>query len=738
MIPTTLLCLKTNFRSFRESVAMRAVLCAFAAGLVASPPLAAVETARVETVGGVPRLVIDGMPIRARIFFGNTRRDPGVFVEQVRMAAEVGVDIVSFDLATPPWPRSGQEVDWSTVDAQCQMVLDANPRALLLPRIGMGVPQWWREAHPGDVMVWDQDPQQGRGATSVASSAYRRQASAQLAAVIEHLENTFGPHMVGYHPAGQHTGEWFYLGTHSSAFNGYSPATREAWRGWLRDRYQTDAALQAAWGQPAATLATATVPSPESRRAAPTGILRDPADERSLIDFAEFQQQIMADCVKQFAHTVRTATRGKKLVVFFYGYVFEFGYLGNGPATSGHYALRRVLDCPDIDVLCSPISYFDRGLGGSGPSMTAAESVALAGKMWLYEDDTATWLTPSTHTGRPPALKSRVETVEQTNALLVRNTAQCALRNFGSWWMDLGGTGWFKDRRMWHQMKLLEALDRPMLDQPRPFLPQVAAVVDEPSMLRVAFGGNLVTRPCVREARGALARSGAPYGQYLLDDVTAGRVNAKLYVFLNAWCLAPEQRERILETTRGALRVWCYAPGYQEPDRVNEKAMEELTGFRLVKVQSATARATPTETGQRLGLTQGFGVERPVTPLFAAADASPGETLATYGDGSAAVALRKTDDGWSLFVGPPELSSQLVRLAARRAGVHLYTQTDCNVYANGPFVAVHASQDGPLEINFDRPGTITDLMSGEVLGQGPTLTLPIKRGETRVFQDSSE
>jgi len=66
-------------------------------------------------------------------------------------------------------------------------------------------------------------------------------------------------------------------------------------------------------------------------------------------------------------------------------------------------------------------------------------------------------------------------------------------------------------------------------------------------------------------------------------------VKAKMYVFLNAWCLAPEQRERILEATRGALRVWCYAPGYQEPHRVNEKAMEGLTGFRLVKVQPATA-----------------------------------------------------------------------------------------------------------------------------------------------------
>jgi hypothetical protein len=101
--------------------------------------------------------------------------------------------------------------------------------------------------------------------------------------------------------------------------------------------------------------------------------LHDPQAGRNLIDFAEFQQQMMADCVCELARAARRASGGRKLVVFFYGYVFEFGAIRNGPATAGHYALRRLLDCPDIDVLCSPISYFDRGLGESGPAMTAAE-----------------------------------------------------------------------------------------------------------------------------------------------------------------------------------------------------------------------------------------------------------------------------------------------------------------------------------------------------------------------------
>ena len=139
----------------------------------------------------------------------------------------------------------------------------------------------------------------------------------------------------------------------------------------------------------------------------------------------------MADCVCHFARTVR-GTGGKKLVVFFYGYVFEFGAIHNGPATAGHYALRRVLDCPDIDVLCSPISYFDRGFGQSAPAMTAAESIALAGKMWLYEDDTRTYL----GTGKAPGWQDGVDTLEETNRSFCGHGSVCPAEFRAGGWTD--------------------------------------------------------------------------------------------------------------------------------------------------------------------------------------------------------------------------------------------------------------------------------------------------------------
>ncbi|MHB1035115.1 MAG: beta-galactosidase [Pirellulales bacterium] len=648
------------------------------------------------------------------------------YESQIKMAAEAGAQFVSFPVDLP-WPRPGEEVDWSSVDAQCQTVLAANPNALLLPRIGLDAPEWWRKAHPEDVMVWDSGPQFPYAV--VASPEYRRDAAARLAALVAHLEAKFGGNTAGYHPCGQNTGEWFYQETWGAGLNGYAKGDLRAWRRWLAERYGDDAAIRKAWGDPQLTLASAAVPTPATRRAAPAGALRDPVAERPLIDFAEFQQEAMADLVRALAAAVRKASGGRKLVVFFYGYVFEFGAIRNGAGTAGHYALRRVLNCPDIDVLCSPISYFDRGLGQSAPAMTAAESVALAGKMWLYEDDTRTYL----GSGQFPGMYDGVDTLEDTNKELVRNTAQCAVRNFATWWMDLGATGWFDDPGMWAQMKRLAALDEPLLARPLPFRPEVAAVIDEAVMLRVAAGGTSVTLPGVYEVRRPLGRMGAPYGQYLQDDVIAGRVRAKMYVFLNAWCLSPSQRQALLAATRGTMRIWCYAPGYQEPGGVSPEAMRELTGFRLAKVAPAKSLATPTPVGQRLGLRQSFGAETPVNPLFAAVDAKADETLATYQDGSAAVALRRTPDGSSLFVGPPGLTSELLRLAANSSGVHLVTLGDCNVYANGPYLVLHASQDGPVEIDAGAPGNIRDLLSGAVIGQGPRITLPLKKGDSRVL-----
>ncbi len=655
---------------------------------------------------------------------------PPPYASQVRIAAAHGVDIVSFPIPTL-WAKTGEEPDPSGIETAIRITLEANPRALLLPRIGMNPPKWWLDAHPDAVMAYE-GGKIGKTA-SVSSPDYRRDAAAALRRTIRWCEDHYAAHMAGYHPCGQNTGEWFYFDSWERPLNGLEPATLAAWRHWLERKYPSDAALRAAWDTPAATRSAATVPSPEERRAAPHGQLRDPSREMRLVDFAQFQQEEMADTVLALAAALRDEAGPDRLSVFFYGYVFEFGALPNGPAVSGHYALRRTLASPDIDVLCSPISYYDRGAGGGAPCMTAAESVMLAGKLWLNEDDTRTHLTKEKNF---PGWRDGADTQAQAVELLRRNLAHETARNFGTWWMDLGSSGWFDDPVLWEEMVRFQDIETHLLKHPTPFRPEIAAVLDERAM-RFPVGSGPVpwtTRPLIYTVRENLHRCGAPFGQYLLDDVLAGRTKAKLNVFLAAWHLSPEERDTLRRTAAGSGTIWCWAPGYFDASGPSPEAVAHLTGFEVKVMPAATGAAvTATPDGLAIGLPHTYGQPKPLAPLLSPQPRQGDSLLATYKDGSPAVVLRNGPKGPSVFSGPTELPTPLIRHAARLAGVHLYCHTDANIFANGPLLAVHAAADGPATIRLDRERTTRDLVEGTQQPKTREIQTRLKKGQTALF-----
>ena len=636
---------------------------------------------------------------------------PGPFLHQVALARDAGVDFVSFS-APNCWTAPAEELDFQPLDELCEKIVDVNPNVLLVPRVSANAPPWWFERHPEARMVYEGDGP-GRMA-SVSHRQYRTDAAAHLEKLCQHLTERFPDHFAGIHPCGQNTGEWFYQDSWRRPLNGYDPATLTAWREWLETRGVDDAA-------------SATVPDAESRHAAPHGLLRDPARERMLIEFNRFQQQEMADTVLALAAAARRGTDGKKLVVFFYGYHYEFGAMPNGAPTSGHYGLRTVLQSEDIDILCSPISYTDRQWPGTAPCMSPAESIRDAGVMWLNEDDTRTYLSlEKTH--------GAVADLQQTRDVMLRNTAQAALRGFATWWMDLPAQGWFADPAIWEEMKRLRPVDCEMARRAASFSPEIASIIGEDSICHLAGGANIMSRPLIYKARAALGRSGAPYGQFMLSQAIAGDVPARLQIYLGAWALSLEEREQLRANRKpGVTRVWCYAPGYLLPDRTDVEAMKDLTGFTCLPVAPDTAKVTPTPEGGKLGLRASWGPEASIAPLFAV-EAAPAERLATYGDGSCALAFRRSESGTDVFLGVPELTPALVRALARIAGVHLFTEVDASVWAADPYLCIHAMEDGAVTISTGRAQPVLDALEGTRLGEGPRLVLNMRKGATRVLR----
>ncbi|MBT3381720.1 MAG: hypothetical protein HN742_30910 [Lentisphaerae bacterium] len=637
---------------------------------------------------------------------------PGPFLPQIALARNAGIRLISTSMPAC-WLPPEQPPNWEGIDASMREIIAVHPQALIIPRVSANTPTWWLERHPEARMMFEGN-KPGRFAT-VSSRKYRRDVVAHFGKLCRHLLETFPEHVAGIHPAGQNSAEWFYDKSWGALMSGYEPPTLAAWRMWLRQHGAEDAE-------------TAEIPSPEARHGGPSGVLLDPAAEQRLIQFNRFWQKEMADCVLEVAAACRRATQGKKLVVIFYGYLFEFHPLRNGAPYSGHYALSKVLKSPDIDILCSPISYTDRRWQGTAPCMTVAESVARAGKLWLNEDDTRTYLARTTQYGG-------VADLAQTRAVMLRNTAQAALRGFGTWWMDLPGRGWFNDPRIWEEHTRLDALDASMLRRKRPFQPEIAAIVDEESICHLSGKSNAAARPLVYDARAALGRCGAPYGQYLLDDVTAGHVPAKLQVFLTAWALSPKQRRELRKARRpGTTRIWSYAPGFLLADRTSIDGMRDVTGFEHRQIQLRTPVSQPTEQGRRHRLTEAWGQKTPVAPLFTVTPRTGDQVWATYSDGSPSVIVRRSGGGADVFVGTPAWTSELLRALAELAGVHLYTRTDASVWAAEGYLSIHTMSDGPLKVSIVGTGAVADAFTGRQVGNAPEVQLDAKAGDTVVLR----
>lgn len=644
------------------------------------------------------------------------------YVQQVKKAAAANVHIHSFGIPLP-WPKPGEQPSFTGVDAAIDMTLRADPQALLLPRFGMEPPGWWSEQHPGDRMLFDDGKTQS---ISMASESWRLEMQQHLRALVRHCEEKYGDHMLGYHPCGQHTGEWFYERSWEPRLSDFSPAMQLGFRNWLQRRYVTDAALQQAWHDPQATLATATIPPAERHLRTTLGFFRDPQTERPVIDYYFYKQVAMVEPLELMLRVIKDETKGRRLTCLFYGYLFDMHGLPTGPQTSGHLAMSRLLRSSDLDIVCSPISYADREQGGAGCFMSAVDSVRAAGKLWLNEDDTRTYLTPKDEP------YSRVDTLQGTQWVHRRNFSQLWPRRLATWYMDLPGVGWLNSKELWDNLGGLQHFYLQHLDEPAQWAPEVAVILDEDSAPYTANTRNLHS-PLVYQMRSQFYRLGAPFSFYLLSDLVAGKVPpAKAYLFPNCFHLGAAQRRRVLQATAGKTAVWFYGGGFLA-DRAEDANLEQVIGLKLQRGTAQPGKVTPDTTQALAAGLEPFGTDTVLDPLWTVSEPEA-QVLGRYADGTAAVAAKQTAEGLRVYVGALHCPARLLRGVLRQSGVHLYEDADDVVLTDGRFFSLTATSAGEKLVRFPRPVTVTEAIEGTpVARQVQELKLTLEKGETRLY-----
>ena len=684
---------------------------------------------------GSPTLFVNGEPAVPMMFLGRTFSMEGKdwrenYMAQAKLAAAAGIHIQSFDVGMP-WPKPGEEADFSGVDAILDAMVANDPEVLMLPRFGVLPPSWWYEEHPGHQMLFS-DGQKGQ--FSVASETWRNDMERHLRAFVRHCEAKYGANMLGYHPCGQHTAEWFYDRSWEPVHNGFEEAFRSGFAAWARRKYGAEDALSAAWGQPEVTFDSVRVPNAAERDAARTGFFRDPSQERFVIDFHEYQNVAMVEALELMARAIKEETNGKKLVVLFYGYFFDLGGIPKGPQSSGHMALGRLLKCPDVDVLTAPISYGDRELGGSGPFMTLVDSVRDAGKLWLNEDDTRTFLCSPTSAMVPVG---KVDTVQESQWLHQRNFAQLLPRRLACWYMDLPGEGWLNAPELWDNIGRLRTLYAAEMARPADWNPEIALVADERSTFYLADSPTL-TALLGSGLRRACYRMGAPFRQNLLSDVLEGRLELpRLTIFTCCIKLTAKERGQIKKALDGKTAVWLYGSGYLDDARGSIENMTDLTGFSFAETRDGGPAVVAFEHDQPLaqGLRKPtYGPELALTPRWSVKEEHGVETLARFSDGSVAAAVAEGGRFRSIYIGTVECPTQVLRNIARTAGVHVYLDSDDVVLTDGRFLAVSASSSGEKAIALPKDCSLRRMDADERLDATDGLVREtLALGETRFY-----
>ncbi len=698
---------------------------ALAAGTYAAP-----LSAKVEVRNGRPTLLVDGIP-EYPMFYALTDVPGGRFswedvpARNVReFARTAGVRLFQVDLAMEHVFLENGTVDLSVARKQIQGVLAARADAGVVFRLHVRPPRWWLARHPEELTVYldaATQPEHGAGhnrfieddlkavpRASLASERWLREMGDVVARFCTDLAKTpEGNALVGIQVASGVYGEWHYWGFTDHEVDA-GPAMTAAFRRWLRGRYGSDEALRAAWGDPAAALASAEVPGLAARRETRDGSFRDPATERRVIDYTRCQHEAVADAILHFCRIVKESWPRPLVTGTFYGYFFAcFGRDQAG----GHLELRRVLESPFVDYLSAPSTYYPESFEVGDPyrSRGLLASARQHGKLWLDEMDQAI---PLKAYADPDYPKSLAESIAKVR----RNVMFGQANGSGLWFYDfgpsgfsqgpaqsrtnaLGVNGWWDDPEVLADIGRLRAFLQSRVDTPWSSSADTLAVFDTQSYYHtrsVKEAPDAISHALVNWGALGLYRAGIAFDALHLADLPdVDLSHYKVVVFFNTWRLTADERRFIREkvATGGRHVVWFYAPGYTDGARNHDGFVHETTGFDLRRVEiagKATIETTPA-LGERLEYSL---ADTALSPLFAVNDADATVLGRFTVTGQVAIASKRFANHTAWYAALPAWSPEVFRRLIAQTAAHRYSEEGDVVYAGGGLVTLHTKVGG--------------------------------------------
>jgi hypothetical protein len=312
---------------------------------------------------------------------------------------------------------------------------------------------------------------------------------------------------------------------------------------------------------------------------------------------------------------------------------------------------------------------------------------------------------------------------------------------------DIHG-GYYDDPLIMEGVRKLIALREQALHwEDRGSSAQVLVLMDEQSEHSFSFRNPILTALLSQQI--AAMPFVAPYDTALLSDLEdLPTARYKLVIVLNAIRLDAHQRAVIDGKLKcqGRTMVWLYAAGLTDGGALDVRRMTEVTGISAVmgdtrgeQRQALTCEwppgvATPgTDPGGAkqhvvsVPRGQQFRIEDPNATPLATLDGEPSTVIA---------AVRDFPTWTSVYTAAAPLPAPVLKMLARRAGVHIWDDTTRHAVFAGPHcltVCMDAT-DTSAVIHLPQPAKATDALTGEVVCDGKaTFRAEFLPKEVRLF-----